>query len=95
MARVQTLDRDAAFDVIQSALETFNAEIGKARAGQAESEETIAAVEYELNEMRKLIAETMLPRPNESARAEQPLNIQLSGEKADGGLLKRLAERAA
>lgn len=66
------MDRDAAFAVIQRAFETFNADVGRARAGQAESEATIAAVEYEVNELRKLIAENVLP-PAGAARKGQAI----------------------
>lgn len=55
------MDTEAAFAVIQRALEAFNADIGKARTQQAQSEETIASVEYELDQLRKLIAENALP----------------------------------
>jgi len=55
------MDTDAAFALIQHALEEFDAEIGKARAGQATSGELLASVEYELELVKKLVAENALP----------------------------------
>jgi hypothetical protein len=54
------MDTAAAFAVIQRALEEFNADVVRAQASQAQSEETIAAVEYEMEQLRKLIAENAL-----------------------------------
>ncbi len=54
------MDTDAAFAVIQRALEEFNAEVGRTRAEHAMSHDTIASVEYELDLMKKLIAENAL-----------------------------------
>ena len=54
------MDIQSAFQRIQHALEEFNAEVECARAGQAVSQEQIAAVEYELDQMKKLIAESAL-----------------------------------
>lgn len=87
-------ERDAAFAVIQQAIETFNAEIGRARAGQAQSEETLAAVEYELNALRKLIAENALPR-GERTFAQPLSDVEVSAPDAEGGLARRRAGRAA
>jgi hypothetical protein len=52
---------EAAFALIQRSLEAFDAGISKARAGQASSEELIASVEYELEQVKKLVAENALP----------------------------------
>jgi hypothetical protein len=69
------MDTDAAFAVIQRALEEFNADVVRAQAGQAQSEETIAAVEYEMEQLRKLIAENALEtfgkKPVRAAKAEE------------------------
>lgn len=89
-----TVDRGADFAIIQSALEMFTAQIDNARAEQAASEEAIAAVEYELGEIRKLIAENLLLRPAESARSEPALSVQPKA-RAGAGLLRRLDENAA
>ncbi|MCC7252497.1 hypothetical protein [Hyphomicrobium sp.] len=89
------MERDAAFAVIQRALETFSAEVGRARAEQAASEETIASVEYELSELRKLIAENTLPAPGETRFANPLSDVEILGENVGGGLLRRLAGRAA
>jgi len=56
------IDIDAAFATIQRALEDFNAEVGKAVSEQAQGEETLAAVEYEMEQLKKLIAENALDR---------------------------------
>jgi hypothetical protein len=50
----------SAFAIIQRALEEFNDGVGKARADQAQSEEAVASVEYEIEQLRKLIAENAL-----------------------------------
>jgi hypothetical protein len=89
------MDTDAAFAVIQQALEAFDAEVGRARAEQAQSEETIASVEYELGELRKLIAENALPAPAERAYARSLSDVEIWGEDVEGGLLRRLVGRAA
>lgn len=90
------LDTDAAFAVIQRALEEFTADVGRARAGQAQTEETIASVEYELDQLRKLIAENALPSDAAAAAFVNPLSdVQILREDAPGGLLQRLAGRAA
>lgn len=54
------MDMQSAFQRIQRALEEFNAEVEKARAGQVLSQEQIASVEYEIDQMKKLIAESAL-----------------------------------
>lgn len=54
------MDIQSAFQRIRSALEEFNAEVERARAEQAASQEQIASVEYELDQMKKLIAENAL-----------------------------------
>lgn len=89
------LDADAAFAVIQRALEEFTAGVGRARAGQAETEETIASVEYELAELRKLIAENALPADAVPAFAYPLSDVQILREDVGGGLLRRLVGRAA
>lgn len=88
-------DTDTAFAVIQRALEEFTADVGKARAGQAQAEETIASVEYELDQLRKLIAENALPSEAVAAFANPLSEVQILREEAGGGLLQRLAGRAA
>jgi hypothetical protein len=50
----------SAFAIIQRALEEFNDGVDKARANQVQSEEAVASVEYEVEQLRKLIAETTL-----------------------------------
>jgi septal ring factor EnvC (AmiA/AmiB activator) len=54
------MDSDTAFSVIQQALEAFDSNVRRARDEQAASEEQIASVEYELDQMKKLIAENAL-----------------------------------
>lgn len=70
------MDTADAFAVIQRALEEFNADVVRAQAEQAQSEETIAAVEYEMEQLRKLIAENALEtfgkkKPVRAAKAEE------------------------
>lgn len=89
------MDTEAAFAVIQQALETFDAEVGKARAEQLQSEETIASVEYELGELRKLIAENALPAPAERTYARSLSDVEILGKDVGGRLLRRLVGRAA
>jgi len=59
------LDTNAAFAVIQRALEAFSTDVARASADQARAQETIGSVEYEMDELRKLIAETALPPADE------------------------------
>ncbi|AHB50295.1 hypothetical protein W911_13605 [Hyphomicrobium nitrativorans NL23] len=54
------MDMQSAFQRIRRALEDFNMEIERARAEQAISQNQIASVEYELDQMKKLIAESAL-----------------------------------
>ena len=54
------MDSETAFARIQRALEEFSADVDKARAGQAVSQEQIASVEYELDQLKKLVAENAL-----------------------------------
>jgi len=54
------MNTDTAFAVIQRALEDFNAGVGKAQADQAQSEQAIASVEYELEQLKKLLQEHAL-----------------------------------
>ncbi len=54
------MDSDIAFSVIQQALEAFDSNVRKARDDHTASEELIASVEYELEQMKKLIAENAL-----------------------------------
>jgi hypothetical protein len=62
------MDSDIAFSVIQQALEAFDSNVRKARDEQAASEELVASVEYELEQMKKLIAENTLgPRRRAAA----------------------------
>lgn len=90
------LDTDTAFAVIQRALEEFTTDVGKARAGQAQTEETIASVEYELDQLRKLIAENALPSDAAATAFANPLSdVQILRKDAPDGLLQRLAGRAA
>jgi len=53
-------DTDTAFAVIQRALEQFNAGVGRAQADQTRSEEAVASVEYEIEQMKKLLKEHAL-----------------------------------
>ncbi|MDQ8697498.1 hypothetical protein [Hyphomicrobium sp. LHD-15] len=61
------MDSDIAFSVIQQALEAFDSNVRKARDDQAASEELIASVEYELEQMKKLIAENALDAKRRAA----------------------------
>lgn len=78
------MDTADAFAVIQRALEEFNADVVRAQAEQAQSEETIAAVEYEMEQLRKLIAENALEtfgkKPVRAAKAEERAIDRSPGE---------------
>lgn len=70
------IDTVAAFARIQQALEDFNTEVLKVRSAQEQSEEAVASVEYELDQLRKLIADnaletfqTKLTQPSNAAEA--------------------------
>lgn len=54
------MDTDTAFQRIQRALEEFSNDIEKTRVRQALSQQQIAAAEYELEQMKRLIAENVL-----------------------------------
>jgi hypothetical protein len=54
------LEADSAFAVIQRSLEEFTAGIGKVMGEQAQTQETLEALEYELEQLRKQIAENAL-----------------------------------
>lgn len=54
------MDMQSAFQRIRRALDDFNADIERARAEQVISQNQIASVEYELDQMKKLIAESAL-----------------------------------
>lgn len=55
------MDHDGDFSRIQRALEAFSADVGKARAEHAASADLVASIEYELDQLKKLIAENALP----------------------------------
>ena len=55
------MDHDCDFSRIQRALETFNADVGKARTEHAASADLVASIEYEVEQLKKLIAENALP----------------------------------
>lgn len=55
------MDHDSAFSRIKRALEDFSTDVGKARADHAASEDLVASIEYELDQMKKLLAENALP----------------------------------
>jgi len=87
------LDTDAAFAVIQRALEAFSAGVDRASAEQARAQETIGSVEYEMDELRKLIAETALsPGPADEERFAVP---RPDAGALGGGLARRLIGRVA
>ena len=54
------LEADSAFAVIQQSIEEFTAGVGKVIGEQAQAQETLEALEYELEQLRKLIAENAL-----------------------------------
>jgi len=54
------LEAVSAFAVIQRSLEEFTAGIGKVVGEQAQAQETLEALEYELEQLRKQIAENAL-----------------------------------
>ena len=56
------MQTETAFQRIRRTLEEFSADVEKTRAGQAASKEQIASVEYELDQLRKLVAENALPQ---------------------------------
>lgn len=90
-----TMEQDAAFAVIQRELEAFNSDVDKACAEQAQAKETIDAAEYELEQLRKVIAENALPRPGEKRFAQPLSDVEVLGENVGGGLLRRLVGHAA
>ncbi len=89
------LDTDTAFAVIQRELEEFSADVGKACAEQEQAKETIDSVEYEMDQLRKLIAENALPCADEKRFAVTLSDVEVLGENVGGGLLRRLLGRAA
>lgn len=89
------MDADAAFAVIQRALDDFNTEIGKVRAETAQTEETIASLEYEMEQLRKVIAENALDMPAARAKPEALSDIEIFGENVGSGLRQRFLGRAA
>lgn len=92
------MDAHTAFAMIERALEEFNAGIGKARSEQAQSEETIASVEYEMEQLRKLIAETALAVTDPAPAfppVHMPSDVEILGEDVGRGLQRRLVGRAA
>lgn len=89
------LDTDTAFAVIQRELEEFSADVGKACAEQEQAKETIDSVEYEMDQLRKLIAENALPCADEKRFAVTLSDVEVLGENVGGGLLWRLLGRAA
>jgi uncharacterized coiled-coil DUF342 family protein len=90
-----TMDRNAAFAVIQRELEEFNTDVGKACAEQAQAKETIDSVEYEMEQLRKLIAENALSPSGEKRYAQLLSDVEILGENVGSGLLRRLLGRAA
>lgn len=92
------MDADIAFTVIQQALDEFTADIGRARAELATSEETLASVEYEMEQLRMLIAENALAKVTAAPPlppVHLPSDVEVLGENVGGGPLRRVAIRAA
>lgn len=89
------MDTDAAFAVIQRELEEFSADVGKVYAEQLQTKETIDSVEYELDQLRKLIAENALPPAAEKVFSRSLSDVEILGEDVGGRLLRRLVGRAA
>ncbi len=92
------MDTDAAFAVIQQALDEFSADIGRARADLATSEEALASVEYEMEQLRKLIAENALAKVTAAPPlppVHLPSDVEVLGENVGGGPQRRVAVRAA
>ena len=54
------MDTDAAFQRLQRALDSFSADLDRTRAHQSVSREQIASVEYELDQLKRQLAETAL-----------------------------------
>lgn len=54
------LEADSAFAMIQRSLAEFTAGIGRVVGEQAQAQETLEALEYELEQLRKQIAENAL-----------------------------------
>lgn len=61
------LDSDAAFSAIKRTLEDFSVGVNRAQDDQVQAQETLDAVEYELKQLRKLIAENALSQPGPAA----------------------------
>jgi uncharacterized protein (DUF111 family) len=55
------MDTDAAFAMLQRSFDEFTTDLDKARSEQASSEELLASVEYEFEQLKKLVAENRLP----------------------------------
>lgn len=92
------MNADVAFTVIQQALDEFTADIGRARAGLAISEETLASVEYEMEQLRVLIAENALAKVTATPPlppVHLPSDVEVLGENVGGGPLRRAFVRAA
>jgi hypothetical protein len=54
------MNSETAFSRIQTALEDFAADVGKATAQQEATKDTIASIEYELELMKQLISDHRL-----------------------------------
>ncbi len=92
------MDTDIAFTVIQQAIDEFNAGIGRARADLAASEETLASVEYEMEQLRALIAENSLAKTTASSRLPPvplPSDVEVLGQDVGGVPLRPAVVRAA
>ncbi len=89
------IDTDAAFALIERELQEFSAGVGKACAERAQAQETIDALEYEMAQLRKLVAENALPLPGAKPFAQSLSDVEILGEDVGGGLLRRLLGRAA
>jgi hypothetical protein len=87
------LDTETAFSVIQRSLEAFDTDVGRARSAHAESEQTLASVEYEFEQLKKLIGENALPADSPSA-APMGLAVEVTGQDVGGALLRRLVRAA-
>jgi hypothetical protein len=92
------LEADAAFALIQRSLEEFTAGVGKAMSDQSQAQETLDALEYELEQLRTLIAEHALDAP---ASALPPASVPVAvvdarpPKEAPAQFAQPLASRAA
>lgn len=86
------MEQDTSYAVIEQALRAFQNEVAAVREAQTASEQSIATAEYELAQLKLLMAEFARPAP--VAIADQPSGFEIAGEDV-GRWLRRRFLRAA